>query len=147
MSERLEWAHASSGAELLFPGEHIDGAVVEPGEIAVAVWTGSNGIALHGPREAVRDRLLQLALAVHEAPPVPFAAACIPERTNPRRWRPAPLPRPLAPGPAGPALCGGADRSAAADPRLATCPDCIERWNSDTPLIRLSLTHAVPAPS
>lgn len=147
MSERLEWAHASSGAELLFPGEHIDGAVVEPGEIAVAVWTGSNGIALHGPREAVRDRLLQLALAVHEAPPVPFADACIPERTNPRRWRPAPLPRPLAPGPAGPALCGGADRPAAADPRLATCPDCIERWNSDTPLIRLSLTHAVPAPS
>ncbi|WP_024126828.1 MULTISPECIES: hypothetical protein [unclassified Streptomyces] len=147
MSERLEWAHASSGAELLFPGEDIDGAVVEPGEIAVAVWTGSNGIALHGPREAVRDRLLQLALAVHEAPPVPFADACIPERTDPRRWRPAPLPRPLAPNPAGPALCGGADRPAAADPRLATCPDCIERWNNDAPLTRLSLTHAVPAPS
>ncbi|MFE0777012.1 hypothetical protein [Streptomyces sp. NPDC058861] len=86
-------------AELLFPGEDIDGATVEPGEIAVAVWTGSNGIALHGPREAVRDRLLQLALPVHEAPPVPFAHACIPERTDPRRWRPAPQDRPCAEAP------------------------------------------------
>ena len=60
MSDRLEWAHVTSGAELLFPGENIDDAVVEPGEIAVAVWTGSNGIALHGPRDHLRDRLLQL---------------------------------------------------------------------------------------
>lgn len=143
MSDRLEWAHASSGAELLFPGEDIDDAIVEPGEIAVAVWTGSSGIALHGPRQAVRDRLLYLARAVDEAPPVPFAEACIPADTDPRRWRPAPLPRPLAPAPAAPTLCGD-DGPAAADPRLTTCPDCIETWNSHAPHTRLRLARAVP---
>ncbi|MFF4053912.1 hypothetical protein ACFYZ5_45775 [Streptomyces chartreusis] len=50
IADRLEWAHTTSSAELLYPGADIDGAVVELGEIAVAVWTGSNGIALHGPK-------------------------------------------------------------------------------------------------
>lgn len=145
MSDRLEWVPASSGAELLFPGEDIDGALVQPGEIAVAMWAGSNGIALHGPRRTVRDQLLRLALAVDEAPPVPFAEACIPAGTDPHRWRPTPLPRPLAPGPTAPALCGDDDRPAAADPRLTTCPDCITTWNSHTPHTRLRLAHTVPA--
>ena len=38
-------------------------------------------IALHGPRDQVRDRLLQLALAVHEAPPVPSAT-----HASRKRW-------------------------------------------------------------
>ncbi|MEU9744688.1 hypothetical protein [Streptomyces niveus] len=147
MSDRLEWAHATSGAQLLFPGEDVDGAVVEPGEIAVAVWTGSNGIALHGPREQLRDRLLQLALAVHEAPPVPFADACIAERTDPRRWRPEPLSTPLAPTDPARALCGSVTQPIAADPRLATCRDCINQWNESQPHTRLSLAHPIPGPA
>ncbi|MEU8812592.1 hypothetical protein ACN6K5_002184 [Streptomyces violaceoruber] len=83
MTDRLEWAHVSSPAELLYPGRDIDGATVEPGEIAVAMWTGSNGIAVHGPWEEVRDRFLQLAAAVDNAPPVRAEGACIAEHSDP----------------------------------------------------------------
>lgn len=146
MSDRLEWAHTTSYGELLYPGVDIDGAVVEPGEIAVAVWTGSNGIALHGPKQQLCDRLLQLAAAVHEAPPVPWAEACIAESVDVANWKPGqPLDRALAPLPPAPALCGCGVRPVAPDPRLATCPECIDVFNSSSPRVSLGLYHPVPA--
>ncbi|MFJ1874178.1 hypothetical protein [Streptomyces chartreusis] len=146
MSDRLEWAHTTSYGELLYPGVDIDGAVVEPGEIAVAVWTGSNGIALHGPKQELHDRLLQLAAAVHEAPPVPEAEACIAESVDAATWKPDhPLDRALAPLPGAPALCGTGVRPVAPDPRLATCPECIDVFNSSAPRVSLGLYHPVPA--
>ncbi|MEU0389131.1 hypothetical protein [Streptomyces chartreusis] len=143
MTDRLEWAHAGSGAELLYPGSDIDGAVVEPGEIAVAMWTGSNGIALFGPREQLRDRLLQLAAAVHSAPPVPAEEGCIAEKIDPSEWHPAQIPTVQTDAARGKAWCGD-DRPIAMDPRLATCESCIEIWNSQAPRVKLRLHYSVP---
>ncbi|GEK01552.1 hypothetical protein NHG22_10230 [Streptomyces sp. ATE26] len=67
MSERLEWACATSGAQLLFPGVDADGATVDVGEVAIAFWTGSNGIALSGPPNALADRLEQAAAIIRAA--------------------------------------------------------------------------------
>ncbi|MET9122177.1 hypothetical protein [Streptomyces sp. NPDC004528] len=145
MSDRLEWAGATSEAQLLLPGTDVDGAVVQAGELAVAVWTGSNGIALHGPREQLHARLLQLAHAVQEAPPVPLTDACISQQARPELWRPGPLTAPVDPGEPEPALCGGTTSPVAADPRLATCPHCIEQWNNGQPHTRLMLAHPIPA--
>lgn len=147
MSDRLEWAHVTSGAEILFPGEDIDGAVVEPGEIAVSVWTGSNGIALHGPRDQLRDRLLQFVAAIEDMRPVPVGEACISEEVDERRWGPG-LPLELASLTTtfpDIAMCGQAGRPVTTDPRMATCPDCINDWNDRDPRTRLSLSHPIPA--
>ncbi|WP_424892203.1 hypothetical protein [Streptomyces sp. XH2] len=147
MSDRLEWAHTTSKAELLYPGTDVDEAVVDPGEIAVAIWTGSNGIALHGPREQLRDRLLQLAAAVHDAPPVPTTEACISEDVDPRRWEPG-LPFELVSRPTtfpSIAKCRYTHRPVTNDPRMATCLDCIDQWNREDPNTHLSLSHPIPS--
>ncbi|MFI5986899.1 hypothetical protein ACIBEA_39310 [Streptomyces sp. NPDC051555] len=140
-----QWAHVTNEAELLYPGVDIEGAL-KVGAIAVAIWNGGgNGIVIYGPKDELRDRLLQLAAAVDNASPAPSADACISVLTDPRRWKPGPLPHTLAPlGPA-PARCDGLPRAVAADPRLATCPDCVETWNNDLPHTRLSLSHPIPA--
>lgn len=124
MFDRIEWAEAASAAELLYPGTDIDDAVVEPGEIAIAVWTGSNGIALYGAQQQLADRLQQLSDAVRTAPPVPQHAACI-------------AADPAEPPASGTVLpearrtrCGQSG-TVAADPRQATCPACIEAHNAD----------------
>ncbi|MGW4178652.1 hypothetical protein [Streptomyces rubiginosohelvolus] len=67
MSDRLEWADTTSEAQLLFPGTDIDGATVASGELAIAFWSGSNGIALSGPPQDLADRLEQAAAAVRAA--------------------------------------------------------------------------------
>ncbi|MGW5434106.1 hypothetical protein ACWET9_44350 [Streptomyces sp. NPDC004059] len=67
MADRLEWADITSRAELLFPGNTINGATVEVGEIAIAWWTGSTGIALSGPPEQLAARLEKAAADVREA--------------------------------------------------------------------------------
>jgi hypothetical protein len=143
MTDRLEWAHAGSCAELLYPGSDIDGAVVEPGEIAVAMWTGSNGIALYGPRAQLRDRLLQLADAVDSAPPPSTEEACIAEELEPSGWHPAQMPAVQTGAARGKARCG-AERPIAMDPRLATCESCIEIWNSQAPRVKLRLHYSIP---
>ncbi|MGW6792388.1 hypothetical protein [Streptomyces chartreusis] len=146
MSDRLEWAHTTSYGELLYPGVDIDGAVVEPGEVAVAVWTGPGGIALHGPKQELCDRLLQLAAFVDAAPPVPEAEACIAESIDVATWNPGQaLDRALAPLPPAPALCGCEVRPVAPDPRLTTCPECISVFNACSPRVSLGLYHPVPA--
>lgn len=145
MSDRLEWAHVNTGAELLYPGSEVDDAVVEPGEIAVALWTGSNGIALHGPRERVRERLLQLAAAVDAAPPVPAESACIPQTLDPSTWRAEqPVSDSVKPTSRQPARCGKSG-PVVTDPRLSTCPGCVEDWNDEAPATVLRLEHRVPA--
>ncbi|MFE6945952.1 hypothetical protein [Streptomyces chartreusis] len=112
----------------------------------MAVWTGSNGIALHGPKQQLRDRLLQLAAFVDAAPPVPEAEACIAESVEVATWNPdQPLDRALAPLPPAPTLCGSGVRPVAPDPRLATCPECIDVFNGSSPRVSLSLCHPVPA--
>ncbi|MFF7764873.1 hypothetical protein ACFZCO_43775, partial [Streptomyces griseorubiginosus] len=119
------------------------GAVVEPGEIAVAIWTGSNDIALYGPREQLRDRLLQFASAVHSAPPVPMQEACIAEELKPSEWHPELIPAGQLHAVRGKAWCGD-DRPIGADPRLATCESCIEIWNSQAPRVKLWLRYSIP---
>lgn len=132
MSDRLEWADTTSGAQLLFPGENIDGATVDAGEIAIAFWTGSHGIALSGSPQDLADRLEQAAAAAR-------AAAQL--LAEPLRH----LPEDLSPE-AGIALGAGRDYSephdqtlcstpgtAVADPRRVTCGDCIAAWNAHQP--------------
>ncbi|GGP80847.1 hypothetical protein [Streptomyces melanogenes] len=141
MFDRLEWADTASAAVLLYPGTDIDDAVVEPGEIAVAIRTGSNGIALYGTQQQLADRLQQLSNAVRTAPPVLQHAACI-------AAAPASLP-------ASGTVFLEARRTrcreratVAADPRQATCPYCIEDHNADpaTPdHLRIRLSRPVPA--
>src|SRR5437867_694495 len=87
MSDRLEWADTTSGAELLFPGEDIDGATVDNGQVAVAWWTGSNGIALEGPPQQLADRLEQAAAIVRAVVPlVPEQPRHLPGDLDPWAW-------------------------------------------------------------
>ncbi|WP_369383295.1 hypothetical protein [Streptomyces sp. cg36] len=142
MSDRLEWADTASAAQLLYPGTDIDDAVVEPGEIAVAVWTGSNGIALYGEQQRLADRLQQLSDAVRTAPPVLQQAACIAAET-------ASLPASGAVYLEARRSRCGESATVAADPRQATCPYCIQAYNTDpaTPdHLRIRLSRPVPAP-
>ncbi|MDT0318536.1 hypothetical protein [Streptomyces millisiae] len=148
MSDRLEWAEADSPAELLYPGTDIDGATVSPGEMAVAVWTGSNGIALYGPQKQLADRLGQLAHAVRCAPPAGEREACIDRALDPQspRTEAADSDAYLT---ARETKCGFTS-TVVMDPRQATCSECIEIWNSDpavTDESRVRLTHPLPMPA
>ncbi|MGW6145681.1 hypothetical protein [Streptomyces sp. NPDC055140] len=138
MSDRLEWAAHTSGAELLFPGEDIDGATVDTGEMAVAFWTGSNGIALSGPPEQLAARLEQAAAVVRAAAAlVQDPVRHLPDGLDPWTW-----------------IILGTDTDSPTehanticrtpgitvrDPRRVTCGDCITTWND-----RFSNTYAVP---
>ncbi|MET8816672.1 hypothetical protein ABZW47_32350 [Streptomyces sp. NPDC004549] len=132
MSDRLEWADTTSSAQLLFPGEDIDGATVDAGELALAFWTGSSGIALSGTPQDLAERLEQAAVVVR-------AAAQL--LAEPLRH----LPEDLTPE-AGMDRDTGSDSSemrditlcstqgtAVADPRRVTCGDCVAAWNAAQP--------------
>jgi hypothetical protein len=129
MSDRLEWAHVDNRTELLYPGTWVDEATVDPGEMALAVWTGSNGIALYGRQQELVDRLKQLIDAVRDAPPVPERAACIDRFLDLSSLSPAVTGR-VAFLHERETKCGTTG-TVAADPHLATCPDCIEIYNDD----------------
>ncbi|GAA0611255.1 hypothetical protein [Streptomyces crystallinus] len=141
MFNRLEWADTASAAVLLYPGTDIDDAIVEPGEIAVAVGTGSNGIALYGSPRQLADRLQQLSDAIRSAPPVPQHAACISAHPAPPHASDAVFLD------AQPTMCGDT-ATVATDPRQATCPACIEAHNAHpaTPdRLRIRLSLPIPA--
>ncbi|RLU82546.1 hypothetical protein CTZ27_29925 [Streptomyces griseocarneus] len=145
MTNRLASVYANSDAVLLYPGSDIDGAEIAPGEIAVAVQSRYNSIALHGPREQLLDRLLQLAEAVRNAPPVPTHDACIADEMDIWGWdTDQPVTGPVPPAAPALALCGET-RPVATDPRLATCPQCIETWNDLALRTPLSTSYPVPA--
>lgn len=67
MSDRIEWHDTTSGVKLLFPGEDIDGVIVENGQVAIAFGTESNGIALSGPPQDLASRLEQVAAIARTA--------------------------------------------------------------------------------
>jgi len=128
MSDRLEWADTNSGAQLLFPGEDVDGATVDAGEIAIAFWTGSNGIALSGPPQQLADRLEQAAaIARTAAGLLAEPLRHLPDGLDPWTWT---------------TLGTGTDSSeehdntlcrtpgiTVLDPRRVTCGDCVAAWN------------------
>ncbi|MGC5264123.1 hypothetical protein ACPXCO_24195 [Streptomyces cyaneofuscatus] len=132
MSERLEWAHTTSAAQLLFPGEDIDGATVDAGELAIAFWTGSNGIALSGPPQDLADRLEQAATvartaAILLAEPLRHLSAELSPSTG------------TTPG-TGTDSSGKHDNTlcrtpgtTVSDPRRVTCGNCVAAWNACQP--------------
>lgn len=141
----FEWVSADGQPVLLYPGFTSDDALVEPGEITAAVYSGSDGIALHGDRDKVLALLLRLADAVRNAPPVPATEACIAATTNPADWAPGPLTEALPPATRAWPLCDSeTPQPVAADPRLATCSDCVHAFNERGPLIPLRLVHFLP---
>jgi hypothetical protein len=126
------WADTTSGAQLLFPGEDVDGATVDAGELAIAFWTGSNGIALCGLPQDLADRLEQASVIVR-------AVATLLQQ--PQRH----LPQGLAPW-AGIVPGEGNESSeehdgtlcrtpgiTVTDPRRVTCGDCVAAWNALQP--------------
>lgn len=128
MSDRLEWAHATAGAELLFPGEDIDGATVDSGELAIAFWGGSNGIALLGPPHVLADRLEQAAAIARSAVSLfDGPQAHLPGTLQPDDW----------------AIFGARTSQSTdlhdtlcetlgiivRDPRHVTCGNCVAIWN------------------
>ncbi|MGW2688900.1 hypothetical protein ACWC6I_37800 [Streptomyces sp. NPDC001414] len=142
----FEWVSANATPVLLYPGFNSDDALVGPGEIGAAVYDSSDGIALYGNRDKVLGLLLQLAEAVRNAPPVPTTEACIAATTDPTAWNPGPLTSPLAPTSKGWTLCGAeSHQPIAADPRLATCSDCVDAFNERGPQTPLRLVHFLPA--
>ncbi|MFJ5820007.1 hypothetical protein ACIQGT_39905 [Streptomyces sp. NPDC093108] len=145
MSDRLEWAATTSSAQVLFPGEDIDGATVDAGEIAIAFWTGSNGIALSGPPQDLADRLEQAATMVRTAA-VLLAEPLrhLPDDLDPMTWID---------------LSTGTDATAdhdnalcrmpgitVADPRRVTCGDCVAAWNATQP-DRFTIPVALSVPA
>ncbi|MFE2271392.1 hypothetical protein ACFXB4_19360 [Streptomyces lavendulae] len=141
----FEWVSAAGQPVLLYPGFASDDALVEPGEIAAAVYNGSDGIALYGNRDKVLSLLLQLAEAVRNAPPVPATEACIAATTDPAAWEPGPLTEALPPATRAWPLCDSeTPQPIAADPRLATCSDCVNAFNERGPQTHLQLVHFLP---
>ncbi|MFI6113226.1 hypothetical protein [Kitasatospora sp. NPDC051164] len=141
----FEWVPADATPVLLYPGFTSDDALVEPGEITAAVYNGSDGIALYGNRDKVLALLLRLADAVRNAPPVPTTEACIAASTDPSTWKPGPLTEALAPITRAWPLCDSeTPQPIAADPRLATCSDCVDAFNERGPLTPLRLVHFLP---
>ncbi|MEU0665283.1 hypothetical protein ABZ508_13890 [Streptomyces lavendulocolor] len=141
----FEWVDTDGQPVLLYPGFTSDDALVEPGEIAAAIFNGTDGFALHGDRDKVLALLLRLADAVRNAPPIPATEACIVATTDPTAWEPGPLTTPLNPTSRDFTLCGAeSPQPIAADPRLATCSDCITAFNKRGPQTPLRLAHFLP---
>jgi hypothetical protein len=141
----FEWVSADATPVLLYPGFTSDDALVEPGEIAAAAYHGSDGIALYGNRDKVLSLLLRLADAVRNAPPVPATEACIAATTDPAAWEPGPLTESLPPATGARPLCDSeTPQPVAADPRLATCSDCVHAFNKRGPQTPLRLVHFLP---
>ncbi|MFD8882186.1 hypothetical protein ACFV0H_06630 [Streptomyces erythrochromogenes] len=141
----FEWVSADATPVLLYPGFTSDDALVEPGEIVAAVYDSSDGIALYGSRDKVLALLLRLADAVRNAPPVPATEACIAATTDPSTWKPGPLTESLAPTTRAWPLCDAeTPQPIAADPRLATCTDCVNAFNAHGPQTPLRLVHFLP---
>lgn len=132
MTDRLEWADHTSGAELLFPGEDISEATVETGEIAIAWWTGSNGIALSGPPEQLAARLEQAAaIARAAAPLLKQPLTHLPAGLAPWEWT-APSTETDTSDDNASSGCG-TPGTIVRDPRCVTCGDCITAWNACWP--------------
>lgn len=145
MSDRLEWAAPTSRAELLFPGEDVDGATVDAGEIAIAFWTGSNGIALSGPPQNLAERLEQAAaIARTAAGLLTEPLRHIPDGLDPWAWT-ARGTRADSSEEHGNTLCA-TSAATAADPRRVTCGDCIAAWNARWP-DRFAFPVALPVPA
>ncbi|WP_327740475.1 hypothetical protein OG749_46160 (plasmid) [Streptomyces nojiriensis] len=141
----FEWVPADATPVLLYPGFTSDDALVEPGEITAAVYNGSDGFALYGDRTQVVALLLRLADAVRNAPPVPTTEACIAATTDPAAWEPGPLTESLPPTARAWPLCDSeTPQPIAADPRLATCFDCVHAFNALGPQTPLRLVHFLP---
>ncbi|MFJ9900587.1 hypothetical protein ACIQPR_45400 [Streptomyces sp. NPDC091280] len=129
MSNRLESVRASGGwpVDLLYPGTSIDGELVRDGEMAVALWDHSNGVALHGTQQELLSRLEQLTAVVRAASPPPTELFHLPVH--------------LEPGdviPESGAVCADHVHDTTRcdtpgitvrDPRRATCAACIGDWN------------------
>ncbi|MFK0154205.1 hypothetical protein ACIQVK_19295 [Streptomyces sp. NPDC090493] len=129
MSDRLESVRASGGwpVDLLYPGTSIGGDLVRDGEMAVALWAHSNGIALQGTQQDLLNRLEQLTAVVRTAPPLPTEPFhlpahlvpddVIPETGDVRVDHVHDATRCTTPG------------ITVRDPRRATCAGCISDWN------------------
>ena len=133
MSAQLEWADIESAAEVLYPGVEVDGATVEPGQVALAWWTGSNGIALCASDPAELANYLEgLANQIRGLPLPPTVEAHIPAGLRRATWAPCTAePTPgtaIAPAGEGTTLCSNTG-PVTYDPRRATCPECLDTWN------------------
>lgn len=88
----FEWVDTDGQPVLLYPGFTSDDALVEPGEIAAAIFNGTDGFALHGDRDKV--------LASSSGSPTPSAT---PRPSPPRKRasspRQTPPPGSSAPSP------------------------------------------------
>ncbi|MEU1465281.1 hypothetical protein ABZ467_32360 [Streptomyces sp. NPDC005727] len=132
MSERLEWADATNSAQLLFPGVDIDGATVDAGEVAIAFWTGSNGIALSGPPHDLADRLDQAAAIVRAAARLlAEPLRHLPDTLAPSDWT-TPGTGPASDEDSGNTVCHTPGFTVR-DPRRVTCGDCVATWNTRWP--------------
>lgn len=144
MSDRLEWADTTSGAELLFPGEDIDGAIVENGQVAIAFWTGSNGIALSGPPQDLASRLEQAAaIARTVAKFLAEPLRHLPDGLDPRA-RIAPGVGADTPEEDASTTCGTPGITVA-DPRRVTCGDCVAAWNTCWPEFAIPVVLSISA--
>ncbi|MEU9167861.1 hypothetical protein AB0D34_08705 [Streptomyces sp. NPDC048420] len=129
MSSRLEFVCVASDQpiDLLYPGTSIGGDLVSDGEMAVALWNRSNGIALHGTQQDLLNRLEQLAAVVRAAPPLPTESYHLPAHLDPDG---------VIPEPGDVCFDHVHDKTRCAtpgitvrDPRRATCAVCISDWN------------------
>ncbi|MEU4038546.1 hypothetical protein [Streptomyces collinus] len=132
------------GAELLFPGAEVDGAPVEVGELAIAFWTGSNGIALSGPPHDLADRLEQAAASVRAARLLTEPPRHLPDGLDPWVWSA------LGTGPdgeedSGTTVCRTTGVTVR-DPRRVTCGDCVTTWNNRWPG-QFTFPAALPVPA
>ena len=161
MVAKLEWADIECCSEVLYPGVDVDGAVVAPGQVAIAWWTGSNGVALCAASPAAAAEYFErLAARLQVLPPPPAEEAHIAAVLNHAdrtRVRDAVLraltrllrrsPRPVS-GKAdvrtvGLALCGDTG-PAVIDPRQATCAECLSTWSEQAagpPRLSVSLVY------
>ncbi|WP_317447645.1 hypothetical protein [Streptomyces collinus] len=132
MSERLEWADTTCGAQLLFPGENVDGATVNADELAIAFWTGSNGIALSGPPHDLANRLEQAAAIVRAAAQLlTEPLRHLPDGLDPWAWI-AQGTGPNCEEDSGNTVCRTAGFTVR-DPRRVTCGACVATWNTRWP--------------
>ncbi|MEU0030672.1 hypothetical protein [Streptomyces sp. NPDC006335] len=129
MSSRLEFVRVASDnpIDLLYPGTSIGGDLVSDGEMAVALWNRSNGIALHGTQQDLLNRLEQLTAVVRAAPPLPTEPYHLPAHLDPDD---------VIPETGDVCVDGVHDTTRCAtpgitvrDPRRATCAACISDWN------------------
>ncbi|MER6853772.1 hypothetical protein AB0A81_40270 [Streptomyces flaveolus] len=143
MSDRLEWADTTSDAQLLFPGADINGATVDAGEIAIAFWTGSNGIALSGPPQDLARRLDQAAALVRTAAELlAWPVRHLPD--DPQAWTATGTTTDSSEEHTN-SLCRTPGITVT-DPRRVTCGACVAAWNAHHP-DHYAFPAALPVPA